>query len=310
YYQIMPRCEQCGHTVSSTAQFCSQDTCGAAITSVEKEDELQILAVEPRRSLPTSNQYISQEVRAQKERARVKDRKSKELLPQSRYGIDPRNEVKLEKRQVELYVSERGLHPARLPSAYMNIKFNPRESVANWSNWIKSYARKFQGWEDRKDADFLVEDETRRAWAGTVVGSLPPVQAALEQTETADVQMLLNEIDSKARMVFVFPILNIRQALNIKTEQPSSKLTSFLALPTTTGHRLKRQKSSENQEIGLKEESTDADISFEVKQEDHESDTEELDMTSKKSQDQVQDLPADSLLEIRRTNRKRIAVKR
>ncbi|KAI9748016.1 MAG: hypothetical protein M4579_007332 [Chaenotheca gracillima] len=192
----------------------------------------------------------------------------------------------------------------------MSIKFNPREAVTNWSDWIKCYARKFQGWEDRKDIEFILEDKSRRAWAGTVTGSLPPVQAAIEDSKLADVQMLLTEIDSKSRMVFVLPIINVYQSqtkaeqAELQTEQRTS-----LSVPTES-HRLKRRKSSEMQEITVKEEPLE--IKTEVKTEEEDS----IDQTGSETNngtniDPVEhDLDTESRSnELRRTGRKRVIKK-
>lgn len=113
----------------------------------------------------------------------------------------------LVKRHAELYVAEIGQTTKRLPSSFELLSLNPLDHISDWSTWIRNRCMEFVAWLERKDARLMMVDFSRRAWIGYLEkGSSGPVQVTLSDSDGATIQLLLNEISEKLRLVFVLPI--------------------------------------------------------------------------------------------------------
>jgi hypothetical protein len=142
-------CGQCGRKRSDT-KFCRD--CGyehpPSTSSTTTDPDVQFLGPTtsslssfstrpPLIRTASSGSSITTQVRDAKRKATLQDRaSSKDVLPQSKFGLDPRGK-NLEPRSAELYIVEQGVAPAKLLGGLWRLKLNPLQQVTSWSDWIK-----------------------------------------------------------------------------------------------------------------------------------------------------------------------------
>ena len=217
-------CAYCGIELGSVTKFCGN--CGKAQlqppSASSDADDVQFIGSAssvssfpsiqaPSTRAPSSGSSITSEVRSAKAKAAIQNRASnKDVLPQSSYGVDPRGK-RIERRTADLFIIEQGAAPCRLPGGQKQLKLQPQQPIPDWSEWVRGEAREFQAWKDRKNPQYIVEDERRKAWVAMVVGNAP-IELALVQ-ENAVLQFLLSDIpdDGKAKIGLMFPIRNLEK---------------------------------------------------------------------------------------------------
>jgi hypothetical protein len=120
-------CGQCGRGRTET-KFCSH--CGyehlASTSSTTTDPDVQFLSATSYSppSISTGSSITAQ-VRDAKQKATLQDQaSSKDVLPQSKFGLDPRGKT-LELRSAELYIVKQGVVPIKLPGGLRRLKLNP-----------------------------------------------------------------------------------------------------------------------------------------------------------------------------------------
>jgi hypothetical protein len=231
--QFSPRpfCTGCSNALDSEDSFCGN--CRKPVKRSDNDnDDVQIIGSIPSTAshassfptrpsdqasksagrMPSSSSSITNEVRANKAATIKKDRaNSKDVLPTSAYGVDPRGKSQ-QQRTAELFTVEKGAAPVRIPGALKRLKLLPHESIYDWSTWVREQAHGFNAWHAREDPDNLVEDQDRRAFVA-VIYSAGGAPAELDYDPGTALAVLLGDIpdDGKSKIGLVIPVRNLEK---------------------------------------------------------------------------------------------------
>jgi len=132
-------CSRCGNPVVKSepdeVQFIGaiptspSSTCTPSIPSWTSNSTLSIQVSTSKKPPSSSSSSLTDEVRAQKAIAIKHDQaKSKDILPTSAFGLDPRGKAQ-QQQTAELFTVEKGAAPFRVPGALKRLKLLPYQLV-------------------------------------------------------------------------------------------------------------------------------------------------------------------------------------